>query len=217
MKKQYILFDLDGTLTDPMEGITKSVQHALKHYGLIEEDLEKLTPFIGPPLKDSFMEHYGFSEEQATEAIYVFREYFVPRGMFENKVYKGIPELLEALEEAGKTLLLATSKPQDFAEQILEHFDLRKYFEFIAGSDKGETRVRKTDVLEYLLEECQLVDLSELVMVGDRKYDVLGAKQLGIDTVGVLWGYGSEEELEEAGADAIVKNVRELKEYLLEE
>lgn len=217
MKKQYILFDLDGTLTDPMEGITKSVQHALKHYGIIEEDLEKLTPFIGPPLKDSFMEYYGFSEEQATEAIYVYREYFVPQGMFENKVYKGIPELLEALEEAGKTMLLATSKPQDFAEQILEHFDLRKYFEFIAGSDKGETRVKKADVLEYLLEECQLVDLSELVMVGDRKYDVLGAKQLGIDTVGVLWGYGSEEELEEAGADAIVKNVRELKEYLLEE
>ncbi len=217
MKKQYILFDLDGTLTDPGVGITRSVQHALKHYGIVEEDLEKLTPFIGPPLKDSFMEFYGFSEEQATEAIYVYREYFVPTGMFENEVYKGIPELLEELEEAGKTILLATSKPQDFAEQILEHFGLRKYFEFIAGSDKGEVRVKKEDVISYLLEECQLVDLSELVMVGDRKYDILGAKQFGMDSVGVLWGYGSEEELEEAGADVIVKSVRELKEYLLEE
>ncbi len=217
MKKQYILFDLDGTLTDPAEGITKSVQYALKHFGIEEDDLEKLQPFIGPPLMESFMDFYGFSEEQAREAVTYYREYFRPQGIFENEVYKGIPELLEKLTDAGKTLILATSKPVVFAEQILEHFDLRQYFEFIGGSDIEQTRAKKTEILQYILEECQLVDLTELVMVGDRKHDILGAKQFGIDTVGVLYGYGSEEELKEAGADVLVDSVRELGEYLLEE
>ena len=217
MKKQYILFDLDGTLTDPAEGITKSVQYALKHFGIEEEDLEKLQPFIGPPLVESFMDFYGFSEEQAREAVTYYREYFRPQGIFENEVYKGIPELLEKLTDAGKTLILATSKPVVFAEQILEHFDLRQYFEFIGGSDIEQTRAKKTEILQYILEECQLVDLTELVMVGDRKHDIIGAKQFGIDTVGVLYGYGSEEELKEAGADVLVDSVRELGEYLLEE
>ncbi|MBR6364768.1 MAG: HAD family hydrolase [Lachnospiraceae bacterium] len=217
MKKQYILFDLDGTLTDPAEGITKSVQYALKHFGIEEDDLEKLQPFIGPPLMESFMDFYGFSEEQAREAVTYYREYFRPQGIFENEVYKGIPELLEKLTDAGKTLILATSKPVVFAEQILEHFDLRQYFEFIGGSDIEQTRAKKTEILQYILEECQLVDLTELVMVGDRKHDIIGAKQFGIDTVGVLYGYGSEEELKEAGADVLVDSVRELGEYLLEE
>ncbi len=217
MKKQYILFDLDGTLTDPAEGITKSVQYALKHFGIEEEDLEKLQPFIGPPLVESFMDFYGFSEEQAHEAVTYYREYFKPKGIFENEVYKGIPELLEELTQAGKTLILATSKPIVFAEQILEHFDLRQYFEFIGGSDIEQTRAKKSEILQYILEECQLVDLTELVMVGDRKHDIIGAKQFGIDTVGVLYGYGSEEELKEAGADVLVDSVRELGEYLLEE
>ena len=217
MKKQYILFDLDGTLTDPAEGITKSVQYALKHFGIEEDDLEKLQPFIGPPLMESFMDFYGFSEEQAREAVTYYREYFRPQGIFENEVYKGIPELLEKLTDAGKTLILATSKPVVFAEQILEHFDLRQYFEFIGGSDIEQTRAKKTEILQYILEECQLVDLTELVMVGDRKHDIIGAKQFGIDMVGVLYGYGSEEELKEAGADVLVDSVRELGEYLLEE
>ena len=217
MKKQYILFDLDGTLTDPAEGITKSVQYALKHFGIEEEDLEKLQPFIGPPLVESFMDFYGFSEEQAHEAVTYYREYFKPKGIFENEVYKGIPELLEELTQAGKTLILATSKPVVFAEQILEHFDLRQYFEFIGGSDIEQTRAKKSEILQYILEECQLVDLTELVMVGDRKHDIIGAKQFGIDTVGVLYGYGSEEELKEAGADVLVESVCELGEYLLEE
>jgi len=217
MKKQYILFDLDGTLTDPAEGITKSVQYALKQFGIEEDDLEKLLPFIGPPLKESFMEFYGFSEEKALEAVDRYREYFGPKGIFENEVYKGIPELLEELTEAGRTLILATSKPVVFAEQILEHFDLRQYFEFIGGSDIEQTRAKKSEILQYILEECQLVDLTELVMVGDRKHDIIGAKQFGIDTVGVLYGYGSEEELTEAGADVLVDSVRKLREYLLEE
>lgn len=217
MKKQYILFDLDGTLTDPAEGITKSVQYALKHFGIEEDDLEKLQPFIGPPLMESFMDFYGFSEEQAREAVTYYREYFRPQGIFENEVYKGIPELLEKLTDAGKTLILATSKPVVFAEQILEHFDLRQYFEFIGGSDIEQKRAKKSEILQYILEECQLVDLTELVMVGDRKHDIVGAKQFGIDTVGVLYGYGSEEELKEAGADVLVESVRELGEYLLEE
>ncbi|MBO4478324.1 MAG: HAD family hydrolase [Lachnospiraceae bacterium] len=217
MKKQYILFDLDGTLTDPAEGITKSVQYALEKFGIIEEDLTKLQVFIGPPLMESFMDFYGFSEEQAREAVTYYREYFKPTGIFQNEVYKGIPELLKELTDAGKTLILATSKPVLFAEQILEYFDLRQYFEFIGGSDIEQKRAKKSEILQYILEECQLVDLTELVMVGDRKHDIVGAKQFGIDTVGVLYGYGSEEELTEAGADVLVESVRELGEYLLEE
>ncbi|MGN0298196.1 MAG: HAD family hydrolase [Lachnospiraceae bacterium] len=217
MDKQYILFDLDGTLTDPMVGITKSVQYALKHFGIEVNDLKKLTPFIGPPLKDSFMERYDFSEEEAEEAVRIFREYFVPQGMFENEPYEGIKDFLEHLVDAGKVLFVATSKPVDFAERILEKFDLDQYFEYICGATIDEKRTSKIDVIAYLIEECQLIDMDELIMVGDTKYDIWGAKEFGIRSVGVLYGYGDRDELEEAGADYIAKNLEELEEILLEE
>ena len=215
--RKIILFDLDGTLTDPMEGITKSVQHALKAYGIIEEDLTKLCPFIGPPLKDSFMEFYGFSEKDGKEAISVFHEYFTARGMFENKVYDGMEDMLTALKEAGYVLAVATSKPECFAMQILEHFKLDSYFEVVGGADMEEIRVRKGDVIKYTLDRLAFKDGEQIVMVGDRKHDILGAKEAGLQSIGVLYGYGDREEFMEAGADYIVETVGELEAFLLHE
>lgn len=208
--KKYILFDLDGTLTDPMVGITKSVQHALKSYGIEEPRLEALTPFIGPPLKDSFMKYYGFLEGQASQAIERYREYFAVTGIFENQVYEGIPQMLAALREAGKVLLVATSKPEMYAIQILEHFHLKEYFSFVGGASMDEARVKKEDVIAYVLEAAEITNPGEAVMVGDREHDVVGAKKNGIGCVGVLFGYGSRQELEEAGASQIAGTVEEL-------
>lgn len=209
-RKQFILFDLDGTLTDPMVGITKSVQYALRYYGIEETDLKKLCPFIGPPLKDSFMEYYGFSEEKAAEAIGVYREYFSETGLYENMEYSGIRDMLAGLKAAGKNLYVATSKPELFAKQILEYFRLTEYFDFIGGADMGETRVKKGDVIRYVLEENQITDLDQAVMVGDRKHDIIGAEENGLESIGVLYGYGSREELETAGTDWIVDTVEAL-------
>lgn len=231
MKKEIILFDLDGTLTDPMEGITKSVQYALRNYGIEEPDLRKLTPFIGPPLRDSFMKYYGFSKEQADEAVWVYREYFADKGIFENQELPGIRAMLEGLKAAGKQLYVATSKPEVYARQILEHFHLDEYFAFVGGADMGETRVKKGDVIRYVLDEAGIsgrktagveaagkeVSLESIVMVGDREHDILGAKENGISSVGLLLGYGSREELLEAGADRIAADAEELAEILLGE
>lgn len=212
--KKYIFFDLDGTLTDPMIGITRSVRYALKSYGIEEPDLEKLTPFIGPPLKDSFMKYYDFSEEQATEAIGRYREYFAVTGIFENQVYDGITRMLKHLKDAGKILLVATSKPELFAQQILEHFRLRKYFTFVGGASMDEVRVKKEDVIAYVMESVNISDGKDGVMVGDREYDIIGGKKNGMESVGVLFGYGSRQELEAAGADEIANNVEELEQIL---
>ena len=217
MDKQYILFDLDGTLTDPMEGITKSAQHALKHFGIEVKDHTSLAFFIGPPLRDTFKNHYHMSDGQVDEAIRVFREYFEPKGIFENEIYDGVPKMLENLTRAGRSLILATSKPVDFAERVLEYFDIKDYFDFVAGSSMDERRANKEEIIAYALEECQLIDMSELVMVGDRKYDIEAAKEFGIYTIGVLYGYGSKAELKKAGADCLVKSVDDLEEVLLEE
>ncbi|MBS5064460.1 MAG: HAD family hydrolase [Hungatella hathewayi] len=208
--KQYLLFDLDGTLTDPMVGITKSVQYALRHYGIEEPDLKKLCPFIGPPLKDSFMKYYGFPSEQATEAISIYREYFSKTGLYENMEYPGIRDLLATLKAAGKHLYVATSKPELFSKQILEHFRLAEYFDFIGGANMDETRVKKGDVIRYVLEENQIAELDKVVMIGDREHDIIGAKENSIDSIGVLYGYGDREELSAAGADVIVETIREL-------
>ena len=218
-QKKYILFDLDGTLTDPKEGITKSVQYALRHYGIDVEDLDSLCPFIGPPLAESFSKFYGFPREQAVEAISVYREYFGVQGWRENVVYDGIEETLGALKAAGAHLLVATSKPELYAKRILEHFHLDSYFDWIGGADMEETRVRKADVIRYVIELAGLSfdeeSISQMVMVGDREHDVLGAKEVGMDCVGVLYGFGDRNELEESGAAAIVESTSELKTRLL--
>lgn len=212
--KKYLLFDLDGTLTDPEKGITKAVQLALAHFGIQVEDRTRLRPFIGPPLWDQFME-WGLSREQADEAVRVFREYYVKKGVYENREYPGIREMLESLRRAGFRLYVATSKPESTAGIVMEYFGLTDQFVYVAGSDLEGTRVRKADVIRYLLEKEKICDLSQAVMIGDRKHDVLGAKETGLDSVGVLYGYGDREELEQAGAGYIAATVKELEEYLL--
>lgn len=213
--KKVIFFDLDGTLTDPAVGITNSVMYALRSYGIEENDREKLYPFIGPPLVDSFGKYYGFSEEKGREATFRFQEYFSQKGLFENEVYDGIPEMLCALKEKGECLSLATSKPEVFALRILEHFDLQRYFDFVCGAEIDEkTRCRKDDVLCYALEKTG-ADPACSLMVGDREYDILAGRKFGMGTVGVLYGFGDRRELEAAGAHRIAESVPELGEILM--
>lgn len=214
MMYKYVLFDLDGTLTDPGVGITNSVAYALERYGIEVSDRSELYRFIGPPLVDSFVRYYGFAEKDAKEAVTVYREYFTERGMFENEVYPGIPEMLASLRGAGIKPVVATSKPWPFAEKILEHFGLREYFDFVAGAELDETRTSKSDVIAYALETCG-INPDEAVMVGDREHDILGAKANGMKSVGVLFGYGSRDELENAGADEIAADVSELGKILM--
>ena len=198
---KYIFFDLDGTLTDPGEGITNSVAYALDKFGIDVPPREELYKFIGPPLKDSFAEYYGMSADECNQALKYYREYYADRGIFENSVYGGIEELLSEIKNRGRKIILATSKPDVFAGKILEHFGLVEYFDFVAGADMAETRVKKDEVIAYALEKCDLRDKTdEILMVGDRKHDVLGAAAFGIDALGVTYGYGSERELIEAGA-----------------
>ena len=217
---KYVLFDLDGTLTDPKEGITKSVAYALEAYGIHVEDLDSLCKFIGPPLKDSFVKFYGFSEEQGYEAVEKYREYFRPYGVYENKVYDGVDKLLTELKASGKMIILATSKPTVFANTILEHFDLMKYFDVVCGSELDGSRVKKGDVIAYALEQVAEKDTgfdkSKAVMIGDREHDILGAKENGLDSIGVLYGYGDRAEHEAAGADYIVETVNELMSVLIQ-
>ena len=216
MNKTHILFDLDGTLTDPGMGITNSVMHALTHFGITVTDRSDLYRFIGPPLMDSFMEYYELTEEQAVEAVRVYREYFADKGWAENTVYSGIESLLADLVAAGKMLLVATSKPQIFAERILVHFGLDKYFTHICGVALQAPRgYSKADVIRDALDRAGVSDLTTAVMVGDRHHDIDGAKVVGMDSIGVLYGYGDREEHEAAGADAIAESVAELKAMLL--
>lgn len=215
---KYILFDLDGTLTDPKIGITSCVQYALKHFGIEEPNLDKLEPFIGPPLKDSFMEYYNFTEEQAEEAIEKYRERFQTIGIFENKLYKGIPGLLKYLKSEGRHLAIASSKPTVFVERILEHFKIKRYFDVVIGSELDGTRGTKEEVVKEALNQLfdgKPVDRAQTVMIGDRKFDIQGAKSWFIQSIGVTYGYGSEEELKQAGANYIVKDVKQLQELLL--
>ena len=211
---KHILFDLDGTLTDPMIGITKSVQYALKHFGIEVADLRELIPFIGPPLRESFEKYYDLTPEQSEEAVEVYREYYGPTGIFENAVYPGVPEILEQLLAAGAQLYVATSKPTVYAGQILEHYDIRDPFTFVCGSELNGERVKKADVIQHILDKYQIAP-EDAVMVGDRHHDIEGAAACHVPSLGVLFGYGTREELEEAGADHIVATVEEMGAYLL--
>ena len=213
---KYILFDLDGTLTDPKLGITSSVQYALRALGIEEPSLDKLEPFIGPPLTDSFREFYGLDEEQMITAVDKYRERFATQGIFENEIYPGIPQMLADLKAKDKILAIASSKPTLFVEQILEHFEIRKYFDHVVGSNMDGTRGTKEEVVEETLRQMLTVEMTPaqkrdaVAMVGDRKFDIEGARAHGITSVGVLFGYAPEGELEEAGADYIVNSVRSL-------
>ncbi|WP_394919713.1 HAD family hydrolase [uncultured Robinsoniella sp.] len=214
MDKKYMLFDLDGTLTDPQEGITNSVAYALEQYGIHMEDRSSLNKFIGPPLKDSFMEYYGFTEDRAEEAVWKYREYFNEDGIFENKVYPGIPQMLQHLKDQGKILIVATSKPTVYAKRILERFELSQYFADVQGSEMDGRRTKKEEVISYALEQNQITDNAQAVMIGDREHDIIGAKKCGLDSIGVLFGYGSREEMEGCGAGQIVDTVQMLEDLL---
>ena len=218
VKKEYLLFDLDGTLTDPKIGITTCVQYALKSFGIDEPDLDKLEPFIGPPLKDSFQKFYGFDDDKAQKAVEKYRERFKDKGMFENEIYAGVPEMLKRLKMRGLHLGVASSKPTVFVEQILEHFHIKDYFEVIVGSELDGTRSDKAEVILEALRRFSsngTVPKHKVFMIGDRSYDVDGARRVGIESVGVTFGYGSMQELMEAHADYIVRSVEELKRFLL--
>lgn len=211
----YLFFDLDGTLTDPGLGITNAVMYALQKFGIPLPPREQLFSFIGPPLKDSFAEYYGLTGEDNAQAIAYYREYFQDKGMFENTVFPGMPELLARLQQQGKRLVLATSKPQAFAEKILEHFDLAAYFTHIAGASFDSSRSEKEQVIAYALGLCGHPDRSDVLMIGDRRYDVEGARINGLDCLGVLFGYGSREELTAAGAKYLATSVEDLGRQLL--
>ena len=197
MSARHYLFDLDGTLTDPGLGIKNSIRYALTKFGLPTLSEEILDTFIGPPLLDSFALHCGVSGEDACRLVNLYREYFSEKGLFENTVYDGIPEVLSALQKRGATLCLATSKPEEYAKRILEHFDLSRYFTFVGGSTMDEKRTAKAEVIAYVLQSTGL-RAEDCFMVGDRRYDIEGGRACGLTTVGVLFGYGDREELKAA-------------------
>ena len=213
---EYILFDLDGTLTDPGEGITNSVAYALEKYGISVEDKTTLNPFIGPPLHESFQKYFNFSTLQSFDAVTKYREYYHDRGIFENRVYDGILDMLSHLKKAGKTVIMATSKPTVFAKRIAEHYGFDQYFDIIVGSELDGRRVDKAEVVKEALIQAGEPEKKSCIMVGDRLHDVLGAKKNGLLSIGVSYGYGGFEELKEAGADFIVDSVGELSKILLQ-
>lgn len=208
--RKTVLFDLDGTIIDSGEGVTRCVQHALTSFGYGEQPREALNRFIGPPLHISFEEFYNMTPEEAQKAVAVYRERYREKGVFENELYDGVPELLKALYEREITLVLATSKPLVFAEQILGYLGLKQYFSHIIGSNLDNTMTDKAEVVACALRKTGVSDKSAAIMVGDRKFDIIGAKANGIASVGVLYGYGSKEEFEEAGADFIIEKPMDL-------
>lgn len=211
---KYLLFDLDGTITDPKEGITKCVQYALSKFG-IEEECDNLISFIGPPLTDSFMDFYGFDKQKAELAINYYRERYAKIGLFENSAIDGIHEVLEKLKNSGYTLAVATSKPTCFAISICEKYDFSKYFDIIMGSELDGTRTKKSEIIYEVLKQLNAKP-EEAIMIGDRKYDIIGAKEVGTASIGVRFGYAEDGELEEAGADFIVGTPNELLTCILE-
>ncbi len=214
---RYLFFDLDGTLTDPREGITRCVQYALHSLGIEEPDPERLVPFIGPPLKDSFMEFYQVKEEDVPFAVKKYRERFEEKGMLENAVYPGVAGMLEALKKQGRILAVASSKPEPYVKKILEHFGILSYFNEVVGATMDAARTEKRQVIEEALHRLGIgpETYREVLMVGDRRHDVEGAGAFGIDTLGVRFGYAAEGELEEAGAAYLVDCVEEMAEFLL--
>lgn len=214
-----ILFDLDGTLTESHPGIIHAVLYALRKNGIEETDREKLLAFVGPPLTDSFQQYYGMSREQALRMVDDYREYHQERGWKENKVYEGIPEVLETLCAQGRKLYVATSKPEPIAIRTVEYFHLDRYFGRVFGASMDESRSQKGRVIAYALSQIReqspveagsTGEAPQILMVGDRLHDVEGARENGLPCVGVLYGYGTQNELEKAGAAAICPEVKDL-------
>ena len=205
-----ILFDLDGTLSDSGPGIMHSVRYALAKYGIAGESEEALRRFVGPPMIESYMKFYGFDHEQAVQALAYYREDYLAGAIYMNTPYEGMEETLKSLKAAGKTLVVATGKPTSMAEDVLRHFGWEGYFSYIAGATMDESRSEKNEIIDYALDALGVSDRAGVLMVGDRDNDVLGAEKAGVDCCGVLWGYGSREELEGAGAKYLIEKPEEL-------
>lgn len=214
-KYEVILFDLDGTLTDPKKGIVNSIQYSLEKLNITDYDPKTLVKFIGPPLDESYKKYFAMDHDQAFIAINYYREYFKVKGLYENHIYPGIPELLERIYKQNHHIFVATSKPTPFAKDILKHFNLTQFCKEIVGSNLNLTRVKKTEIIDYVLEKIPQCPKEKIVMIGDRKYDIIGAKNTGIDSIGVTYGYGDLEEIQLAAPTAIAKNVAELSHLLL--
>ncbi|MDD4689496.1 MAG: HAD hydrolase-like protein [Eubacteriales bacterium] len=209
-----IIFDLDGTLSQSAEGITKSVQYMLEKFGIIETDLKKLECFIGPPITNSLKDLYGFDDEKAWQGVMYYRERFEKKGIYENSPYEGIEEMLKCLKESGKKLAIATSKPQPQTDVIINRYGFNKYLDLVVGPDPDSKSTTKSDVVRMVINRLGC-DKETTVMVGDKHHDIVGAKDNNIKSIGVLYGYGSRQELEEYGADTIVATVEELTDLLL--
>jgi len=210
LRFKYIFFDLDGTLTDPIEGIANSVSYALIKMGVKQEDIHSLGRFIGPPLVYSFKEYYGMTPEEADRAVNFYRETYSVKGVYENKLYPGITELLEKLTGEGRKVFMATSKPTKFATIVAEHFNISRFFSRIEGASMNHSDVQKSFMINNIIEEFGIPDKSECIMLGDRHYDIEGAKGCNISGIGCTYGYGTREELEKAGADYLVNDVYEI-------
>ena len=214
MDKQYLLFDLDGTISDSKIGILKAARYSLKALGISFDNIESLTPFIGPPIRDSYKDLFGLSDEEAELAVASYREYYSETGIYENTLYEGIDTMLKTLRDNGKTLIIATSKVNVYAKRILAHFEIDSYFSFVAGSEMDGRRSRKSELIRYAMENMGIEDVKNAIMIGDRKHDIIGAKEVGMDSIGVLYGFGDLNELTKAGATHIADSVHSLSELL---
>lgn len=208
-KIENILFDLDGTLTDPKAGIVNSIVFALNKLGIHENHFDELDSFIGPPLRESFLKRYTLTNELADKAMLFYREYFSVKGIYENMIYPGVEEMLETLITHNFQLYVATSKPTVYATEVLRHFNIKNYFKEIIGSNLDNTRTDKTEIISYIISTYGL-QASSSIMIGDRKHDIIGAKNNSMKTIGVTYGYGSHEELLSVQPDFIVNNCREI-------
>ena len=209
----HILFDLDGTLTRSEQGIINSVIYALGEMGIIETDREKIKKFIGPPLRESFMKYYGFDKDGAEKAVAHYRVNYRAKGIYEAPLYDGVKETLTALKAKGIRLYVATAKPEIFAKQILKHFEIDHLFTDVVGSCLDGTLVNKDEIIALVLEKNKISDKAKAIMVGDREYDITGAKAVGISSIGVLYGYGDHNELKNAGADHIIEKIEDILAY----
>lgn len=215
MRYATAIFDLDGTITDSGPGIMNAIRYAVKKRGLPEVSEDVLQSFIGPPLKEQFRSVFGLSDEEGTLMVATYREYYGEKGIFENRVYDGVPEVFQKLQEAGVRILMATSKPEKYAKQIAEYFKISRYFGFIGGACMDGRRTDKHEVIEYVIDSCK-VCRENAVMIGDRRHDIVGASKSGIHSIGVLYGYGSREELEKAGAESIAATPGDIVRAILE-
>ena len=213
--KKYILFDLDGTISDSNEGITKGVQATLAHFGINIADRTELLRYIGPPIRETLSTQFGLTTEQVDEAMVIYGEYYSDKGLYENVLYDGVVDTIRELKRRGKVIALATSKAQVFAERILEYFGIADCFTCICGGELTGYGTKKSGVIRRALAGCGVADLSQAVIVGDRKYDIIGAKEAGIASVGVLYGFGDHAELRDAGADWIVEDIADLLEMFV--